>query len=64
MLPGSGKILGNALVFSSSGGNAYVEAKRMGFGEGQASGYALLAGASEAGLGYLLGGVSELGERL
>ena len=33
----------------------------MGFGEGQASGYALLAGASAAGLGYLLGGVSELG---
>ena len=61
VIPGSGKILGNALVFSSSGGNAYTEARRMGFGEKQASGYALLVGASEAGLGYLLGGVSELG---
>jgi hypothetical protein len=61
MAPGSGAFVGNAMMFASAGGNAYQEALNSGFDKEQARSYAALVGASEAGLQYLLGGISSLG---
>lgn len=59
--PGSGAIVGNAMMFASSAGNAYQEALNLGYDKEQARTYSTMVGASEAGLQYLLGGISSLG---
>ena len=59
--PGSGAIVGNAMMFASSAGGAYQEALNLGYDKGSARAYSTLVGASEAGLQYLLGGISSLG---
>ena len=61
LLPGSGAIVGNTMMFASSAGNAYQEALNLGYDKSQARAYSTLVGASEAGLQYLLGGISSLG---
>ena len=59
--PGSGAVVGNAMMFASSAGNAYQEALNLGYDKDQARTYSTMVGASEAGLQYLLGGISSLG---
>lgn len=49
---------------ASSGGNAYNEAVKQGYTPAQARSYAILTGASEGGLQYLLGGIGALGGRV
>lgn len=53
--------LGAGSIGLSSGGNAYREGRDMGYSHNEAITYGALTGASEAGLQYLLGGVSKLG---
>ena len=53
--------IGSAALGASAGGNAYAEKKRQGYGDDEAAAYATLVGASEAGLQYVLGGISKLG---
>ena len=62
--PGSGSVVGTAMMGMSAAGGAYQEALNKGFDKDQARGYSTLVGASEAVLGYLLGGVSKLGGKL
>lgn len=60
-IPVVGQVAGTALLGASSAGNAYAEMINLGYDKGQARSYATLVGASEAGLQYLLGGISSLG---
>ncbi len=53
--------IGSAALGASAGGNAYAEKRRQGYSEDEAAAYATLVGASEAGLQYVLGGISKLG---
>ena len=53
--------IGSAALGASAGGNAYAEKRRQGYGKEEAAAYATLVGASEAGLQYILGGISKLG---
>lgn len=46
---------------AAAGGNAYNEAVKQGYTPAQARSYAILTGASEGGLQYLLGGIGALG---
>ena len=62
--PGSGAIVGAGLLGASASGNAYAEMLNLGYDKGQARSYALLVGASEAGLQYALGGIGKLGGKL
>ena len=62
--PMAGEIVGASLMGASASGNAYQEALNLGYGKDQARGYANLIGASEAVLGYLMGGISKLGGKL
>ena len=62
--PVAGEIVGTSLMGASASGNAYQEALNLGYDKDQARGYANMVGASEAVLGYLLGGVSKLGGKL
>lgn len=62
--PGSGVVVGNAMMFASSAGGAYQEALKLGYGKGQARAYSTLVGGSEAGLQYLLGGIGALGGKV
>ena len=64
LAPGSGAIVGNAMMFASSAGNAYQEALNLGYDKDQARAYATLVGGSEAGLQYLLGGIGSLGGKV
>ena len=64
LLPGSGAVVGNSMMFASSAGNAYQEALNLGYDKSQARAYSTLVGASEAGLQYLLGGISSLGGKV
>ena len=57
----AGKAFGAGVLGTSAAGNAYQEAINLGYGKDHAGGYALLVGASEAGLEFLLGGISSLG---
>lgn len=59
--PAAGKIAGTALMGASASGNAYQEALNNGYSKQQARTYSALVGGSEAGLEYLLGGISALG---
>ena len=45
-------------------GNAYTEMRRLGYDENQSRTYATLVGAAEAGLQYVLGGISKLGGKV
>ena len=53
--------IGSAALGASAGGNAYAEKRRQGYSEDEAAAYATMVGASEAGLQYVLGGISKLG---
>ena len=60
-LPGSGTFVGAGMMGTSARGNAYQEMLNLGYDKSQAHTYANLVGASEAGLQYVLGGISKLG---
>ena len=64
IVPGSGQIIGTALMGASAAGNAYQEALNLGYDKSQARAYSTLVGASEAGLQYLLGGIGKLGGKV
>ena len=55
----AGKAAGVASMFAGAKGNAYTEAMQQGMTKAQASTYSTLVGASEAGLEYLIGGISQ-----
>ena len=55
------KGVGAFTMGSSAGGNAYGQALKEGYSEGQARTYGTLVGASEGLLEYLIGGISDLG---
>lgn len=58
------QIVGAGALGASSGGNAYKEALDAGYTSDQAAAYAVLTGASEGGLQYLLGGIGKLGGKV
>ena len=60
-VPGAGAALGSITLGASAAGNAKAEMINLGYSKEQANTYGLLVGASEAGLQYLLGGISKLG---
>ena len=62
--PGSGAVVGTAMMGASAAGNAYQEMLNLGYDKSQARVYSTLVGASEAGLQYLLGGIGKLGGKL
>ena len=57
----AGKLVGAGVLGASAGGNAYAEKLNAGYSKEQAAAYGKLVGASEAGLEYLIGGISKLG---
>ena len=61
IVPVVGPILGASALGASAMGNAYAEAVKEGYDKDQAKGYAVMVGVSEAGLQYVLGGISSLG---
>lgn len=61
MTPYVGQVAGATLLGASASGNAYAEMLNLGYTKGQARAYSALVGASEAGLQYLLGGITSLG---
>lgn len=60
-IPVVSQVLSLASTYASSGGNAYKEMLRSGYTQKQARIYGKLVGASEAGLQYLLTGITQLG---
>lgn len=62
--PVAGEAVGTGLLGASAAGNAYQEMLNAGYDKGQARTYSALVGASEAGLQYLLGGISKLGGKV
>lgn len=62
--PVAGEAVGTGLLGASAAGNAYQEMLNAGYEKGQARTYSALVGASEAGLQYLLGGISKLGGKV
>ena len=62
--PVAGVTVGNALMGTSSAGNAYAEMRRLGYDADQAGLYGVLVGSSEIGLNYVLGGISKLGGKV
>ncbi len=58
-----GGVLGQGVMFMSSAGGAYREAKETDASELQCVTYALLSGASEVGLQKALGGIARLGSK-
>ena len=56
-----GRIAGAATLGSSAAGNGYQEMLNLGYDKNQAQAYGTLVGISEAGLEYVLGGISSLG---
>ena len=63
-VPGAGKIAASATIGASAAGNAYGEKVSGGYDPQKARTYAALIGASEAGLSYLLSGISAVGGKL
>ena len=57
-------ILGTLSMGASTMGNAYAEMKKLGYNDWQSRGYGILVGASEAGLQYVLGGITKLGGKV
>lgn len=62
--PAAGSVAGAGLLGASASGNAYQEALNQGYDKDQARAYSAMIGASEAGLQYLLGGISKLGGKV
>lgn len=62
--PGVGGAIGSGLLSASAAGNAKAEMLNLGYSKEQANTYAVLVGASEGALQYLLGGISSLGGKL
>ena len=62
--PTLGKIAGAGMIGASASGNAYNEMISLGYDKNQSKTYATLVGVSEAGLQYLLGGISKFGGKL
>lgn len=62
--PMAGTAVGAGLMGGSAAGNAYQEMLNAGYDKDQARVYSALAGASEAGLQYALGGIGKLGGKL
>ena len=60
-IPGIGQVAGSVSMGLSAAGNAKAEMINLGYSKEQANLYGLLVGASEAGLQYLMGGISKLG---
>ena len=58
------KLVGAASMGASASGNAYQQMLNLGYDKGQARSYATLVGLSEAGLEYLIGGISKLGGKM
>ena len=56
------KAIGSISLGLSASGNAYQQALAQGYAPDKAKSYSLLIGASEAGLEYVLGGISSLGK--
>ena len=56
--------IGAAAIGTSAAGNAYNSAITEGYSKEQATNYAALVGASEAALGYVLGGIEATGGKL
>lgn len=59
-----GSAVGAVGIGASAAGNAYNEAIKAGYDKEQATNYAALVGASEASLGYLLGGIEATGGKI
>ena len=57
-------IAGDIALGLSSAGNSYGDARREGYDQGQAMVYGLVNGTLEAGMQYLLGGISNLGGKV
>lgn len=55
---------GDIILGLTSAGNSYADAKREGYDQGQAMVYGLVNGTLEAGMQYLLGGISNLGGKV
>ena len=55
------KLAGVGVLGSSAAGNGYQEMLNLGYDKNQAQAYGTLVGISEAGLEYVLGGISSLG---
>ncbi len=64
LAPGSGAVIGSAMMGASAGGSAYQEMINAGYSKDQARTYGMLVGASETILGNMLGGVSKLGGKV
>lgn len=62
--PVAGAAVGAGLLGAGASGNAYTEMINQGYTKSQAGNYAMMIGASEAGLSYLLGGIGKLGGKL
>ena len=62
--PAIGKLVGGATMGAGAAGGAYQEALNSGYTKEQARTYSALVGASEAGLEYLLGGISAVGGKI
>ena len=62
--PTAGAAVGAGLLGAGASGNAYTEMINQGYTKSQAGNYAMMIGASEAGLSYLLGGIGKLGGKL
>lgn len=60
----AGKVVGAGLLGASAGGNAYAEKLNAGYSKDQAAAYGMMVAASEAGLEYLIGGISKIGGKL
>ena len=64
MIPVVGQFAAMGVTGLNTGGNAYAEMLNLGYDKDQARLYAGMVGASEAGLQYLMGGISALGGKL
>ena len=62
--PVIGKLVGGTMMGAGAAGGAYQEALNSGYTKEQARTYSTLVGASEAGMEYLLGGISALGGQI
>lgn len=60
-IPGVGSVAGAITLGASSAGHAKAEMLNLGYTRSQANWYGAMVGASEAGLQYLLGGITKLG---
>ena len=59
--PGAGAVVGVGLMGTSAGGHAKAEMLNLGYSKEQANTYGIMVGAAEAGMEYLLGGITKLG---